>query len=518
MRIAHGAGLLLVSTTLVGGVATPAEAASVCDDGLADTTWVDAAENGFSLWDEPANWSNGVPTAESVVCIPANVPGPQVRYTEPAAADVIDATGATVTLSGTLSVGTSFDVAELAGDWGELHGPGTTTVRNGITGDQVTLRGSLVDLPRDAVVDAEVNVWDGSRLTVRGDTILSDDARVDSSFGRGLFSIAETGRLTLDGPDSSAHVVGGFANHGEVTLTSGQHLMMMGSSGEDALPDQFSTGAFTGAPDAIFWVASTELRTGARLEHVQLFDMTVPASNTATVADSNLLGFPDDPAPAVSGAGELVMTARTVADARIGGSLTATVPAGEVVTLGPDGHVQDRAHLQVFGQLNRVGELVLGDETSLILKGAGASIGVLTDLTNGPGSTVDLQDAADLALTGRFRNEGLLQLSSGSRLITGAGFRQSSTGRLVTEVDATSLGRVRAEGRRNLAGELVVQRDPAYTPPVGTVLNFITSNGREDADDKFDRVVSPPYGTNGARKLRVAYEPNRVRLWVDRIG
>jgi hypothetical protein len=134
---------------------------------------------------------------------------------------------------------------------------------------------------------------------------------------------------------------------------------------------------------------------------------------------------------------------------------------------------------------------------------------------NGPHSTVDLRGGADLAVPGRFRNEGTLQLSSGSRLDVGATFRQLPTGTLVAAVDAAGRGHVRAEGRRDLAGELVVQRDPTYTPPVDTVLTVLKSSGRVDADDAFDTVVSPTYGS---RKLRVAYQVNRVRLRVDRVS
>ena len=54
--------------------------------------------------------------------------------------------------------------------------------------------------------------------------------------------------------------------------------------------------------------------------------ITVPAGNTVTVADSNLLGpSRTDTASVAGGAGELVVTDGTVAEARIGGSLTVTV-------------------------------------------------------------------------------------------------------------------------------------------------------------------------------------------------
>ena len=62
MRATLGAGLLLVSTMLVGVAATPAEAATACDDGSADTTWLGpATEDGSASWAEPTNWTNDVP-------------------------------------------------------------------------------------------------------------------------------------------------------------------------------------------------------------------------------------------------------------------------------------------------------------------------------------------------------------------------------------------------------------------------------------------------------------------------
>jgi hypothetical protein len=146
----------------------------------------------------------------------------------------------------------------------------------------------------------------------------------------------------------------------------------------------------------------------------------------------------------------------------------------------------------------------------------GASFGDgLSNLTgNGPNGTLLLGD--DLAVPGLFRNEGVLDLASGSRFDVGGKFRQLATGTLITGLDATGRGRVRATGPRDLAGELWIDRDPAYKPPVGTVLNFITSDGAKTADDAFDSVVSPRYGTT--RKIQPTYDTNHVRLRVDRVG
>ncbi len=378
MRVTHAAGLLLVSTTLVGLAATPADAATGCE--APDTTWVGpATEGGSTSWADSANWTNEVPTATSVVCIPGGVEGPLVTFTTDAAADVIDADGATVTLIGTLTVGTSFDVAELVGDVGELIGPGTTTVTGSIGGPWLTLLGSaVVELSPGAVVDGDLYVWDGSRLNVRGDAVLADGATIDSfgvdTFGSdepGLFTITDTGSLTLDASDSHATVQGGFANHGEVTVTAGQELMMFGA-GPEAGPDEFSTGTFTGASGpGLFNVAYTELRTGARLDQVTWVDhITVPDGNTVPVADSTLVDFEpsENRAPTFLGGGELVLTDGTLAAARIGDSLTVTVPAGEVVEIG-EAALQDQAHMQVFGELAQRGELFLEDDARLDVHG-----------------------------------------------------------------------------------------------------------------------------------------------------
>ncbi len=159
------------------------------------------------------------------------------------------------------------------------------------------------------------------------------------------------------------------------------------------------------------------------------------------------------------------------------------------------------------------------NDTWLQLDGPGASFGdgldTLTD--NGPNGNMFL-GGADVAVPGAFRNRGGLVLYPGSRLDVGCEVPAAGNGLARHAVDATGRGRIRAAGARDLAGGLSVDLDPAYTPPVGTVLNFITSDGRQGADDAFDSVVSPPYGVNGARKLRVDYERDHVRLWVDRVG
>jgi hypothetical protein len=508
MRIVLGNALLLAASSLVGLSPSPVAAATGCE--APDTTWVGTSTGSMS-WADEANWSHGVPSAESVVCIPDTGAAPEIGGSTAAAANVIDASEATVTLGGDLTVGNSFEVATLVGELGDLHGPGTTTVTDRLSGPTLRLLDlPVVNLTHGAVLDGDVDAWDGS-LNVVGDVVLGS-ARVDSLGGR-PFTIAETGSLTLEG-GASALIEGGFANHGQVTATSG-FLRMLGASPEGLHPEHFSTGTFTGGTGANFWVVGTELGSGARLDHVNWVQgISVPADHTVTAAASSFLGSGDSSTPSVSGAGEIVVTDGSIAEAEIGGSLTVTVPEGEVF-VARDSVIQDQVHLNMFGTLAQAGNLVLQDEVTLTLEGPGASLSELASLDNGPTSTLALRGGADLNVPGKFRNEGLVQLSPRSRLITAANFHQFSTGRLVTDVDATGLGRVRAEGRRNLAGELVIQRDPTYTPPVGTVMTFLSSNGRVEPDDAFDRVVSPKYGK---RKLRPLYELDHVRLRVDRVG
>jgi hypothetical protein len=519
VRVILGAGLLLASTTLVGLPAPSAQAATGCDN-PDNTTWTGPAEGGS--WAEPTNWDKGgVPTAESIVCIPTNDDGtgPHVLIDTDAAADVIDATGATVTLSGTLSVGT------LDADGGTLVG-GTTTVTDTITGPSLRLRGSaVVDLSDGAVVSGELSVGDGSRLNVVEHAALTDGAWIDSLDREdpGLFTITETGSLTLDGTDMHATVTGGFANHGQVTVTTDQRLLMMGAAPEDADPDQFSTGTFTGAPHGLFNVAYAELRTGARLDDVMADHIAVPGGNTVRLGDGSLI------------TGDVIVGGRLEAD--LGPTGTATIEGAEVTgeviaysgtlsvpslaptTLQEDGTLTQGRWVVWPGATLDLPSVTTNDAWLQLLSFEGSVAdgsfgdGLATLSGIGPNGTLIL-DGNDLAVPGRFRNEGVLLLGS-SRLDVGGKFRQLATGTLWINLDSARRGRVRAAGPRDLAGGLWVERDPAYEPPVGTVLNVITSNGRVTADDAFDRVRSPRYDT---RKLRVAYGTNHVRLRVDRVG
>ena len=510
MRIGLGTALLLAASSLVGLSPSPVAASTGCE--TPDTTWQGpATPEGSASWHEPTNWVGGVPTATSVVCIPTATTGPQVREGSRAQAG-------TVALDGVLTVAGSLDVATLEGDFGELHGPGTTTVQQAVTGNPLTLLdGAVLDLSQFATtsMSGEIRVYDGSRLNARGNVVLADGATIDSFGlpGSGLFTIANTGRLTLAAPDSSARVQGGFANHGWVTLTGSQSLEMLGASPEDALPEQFSTGLFLGAPGAFFNVSGTELG-DAVFEHVTLVDhVTVPEGSSVYAESTSLAEVQLD--------GELDTNGATTLDAAdVSGEVsvesgTLSVPSLAPSTLSEDGTLA-KGSWNVYLDATLDLPSITTVDAWLNLVGPDASLGdSLANLT-GIGPNGSLLLGADLAVPGRFRNAGVLALGD-SRLDVGGKFRQVATGTFVTWLGSTGRGVVRAAGPRQLAGDLWVDRAAAYEPPVGTVLNIITSNGREGAGE-FDRVFSSRFGPNATRRLRVAYGTNHVRLRVDSVG
>jgi hypothetical protein len=376
------AGLVLLPTA--------ADAATACDD--PDTTWVGpAAEDGSGAWNEPSNWTAGVPTATSVVCIPATPVGPHVAMNSQSVAGTVDASAAVLTLEGAgfLTVTTARTVGSLVGDGGTLVGPGATTVTGSLIGE-LTFQGTAVDQWGDASVGRWWNLEEGSTLTVHGDVELLPGADVSSyTYGPGepgLLVVAETGSLTVGSPDVSASIRGGFANHGTVSVTAG-HLQMFGTRGEGRA-DEYSTGLFSAASGATLEVAATELRTGTHFENVQADSFLVPADNVIDVADSRLVdwewGTPT-PGPSMGGAGEIVVTDGTWIGARIQDSLTVTVPEGEVLDFG--GAVEDHARLVVDGEVHERATAVVEDGM-IDVRGTYVSTGG----TNWGGLQLDLTD------------------------------------------------------------------------------------------------------------------------------
>ena len=362
MHATLGAGLLLVSTMLVGLSVTPAQAAAAC--AAPDTTWLGPnVEGGSTSWTEPTNWSDGVPTATSAVCIPATTQTPHVLVNTTAVADVIDATASGVVLDGTLTVNTRMDIASLdfpvETTWqtGFLQGPGTTEVVGSLTGDVKLDRGAVVDQYGTASLEGdEINVQGNSTLRVHGAVSLGDVvALVDDD---SEFVVEESGTLSFgrSGTDHAGTIMGPFVNHGRVDVSSG--FLIIEGADFVAGPNSVglgSTGDFTAAPDAELWLTWATLLEGAELTGVYADQLTIPAGNTVHASGTTLqppiVWTRSD--RAVTGAGELVLTDdSTVADgAGFGGQLTVRVPAGE--TLHGAGTVSGDARLVVEGELRQ---------------------------------------------------------------------------------------------------------------------------------------------------------------------
>lgn len=413
----------------------------------------------------------------------------------------------------------------------------------------------------DAIVEDQARIWVDGELAQVGDIELLDDAVLDvygvhhavssgggwvnySGTDPGLEIIHPQGKLVADEDAHGLVVLVPAVNHG--TVDAGTGFIEFAPRVESPEP---SSGTFRADPAGTLflgdgWDARPELvLDGATIEGTVKIAGEVRADGLEVLGDLETRpssgdyqgGHLDIAGTArllddASIAGDVVVSGTLEADPGAGGTATLSgtrvtgsvradsgtlsVPSLAVTTLEEDGTLTNGEWSAAPGARLELPAITTND-TKLTLEGPGASLGGLTALDNGPNGSLDLRGGADLKLLGRFRNEGLVHLSPGSRLITGAMFRQFATGRLVTEVDATGLGRVRAEGRRDLAGELVVQRDPSYEPSVDTVLTFLASNGRAEPDDAFDSVVSPKFGS---RKFRVLYELDHLRLWVDRIG
>jgi hypothetical protein len=382
-------------------------------------------------------------------------------------------------------------------------------VTDSLTGSGLTLQGGAA---LDQWGSAELDDWmaQGSRITVHGAAELAPGAEIDTLGG--LFTIAQSGSLTLDAASSSADVVGGFANHGEVTVAAGR-LLMMGASPEDALPDQFSTGTFSGAPDTLFNVAYTELRTGARLDHVMADHIAVVG--TAKLGDGSLI----DEVRVAQG-GRL--------DADLGPTGTASLTGADV-----DGTVRVReGTVDVALSPGSAGDDVLTGgryiaadgatlnlptthtlDASLKLVGAGSSFGTGIDGLGSiaPSGNLELLGGADLATSGGLENLGSVRLSRTSDLDVGGRFSQGPHARLTTQVGAVGRGQVVAGGRLVLDGDLVLQRDPGYRPVLGTKLRVLRGGTRRGTE--FARVLGRD--TFAGRRFMADYSlPDRMRLRV----
>ena len=311
-------------------------------------------------------------------------------------------------------------------------------------------------------------------------------------------------------------MIGGFANHGQVTVTAGQHLLMMGASPEDAHPEQFSTGTFTGPSGTSFNVAFTELHTGAHLDGVMADHFAVPGGNTVMLGDGSSI------------AGDAVVGQNAVLNADLGPSGTATltgvgvqgtvrVSSGTVDVVAPDpeswadGVLTGGRYVAAHGAtLNLPATHILA--ATLRLMDLDSSFGGLDDLHSiTPTGELGLLHGADLTLGGALENLGRVGLSAQSDLRLGGAFDQGAGGELATRLSAVGHGQVIASGRLALDGDLVVRRGAHYRPEVGTrlsVLRGITRHGTE-----FARVLGrDPFA--GRRLVADYSRPDRMRLRV----
>jgi hypothetical protein len=117
--------VLLASSGLALLAPSPASAAEVCANSP-DTTWDGDTS---SVWSDAANWDNGVPTAASLVCVPADMPNnPIINAGFDAEVDTIEvAIGATLNINGaSLAITNDSSIATLT-----LNGVGTELTNNG---------------------------------------------------------------------------------------------------------------------------------------------------------------------------------------------------------------------------------------------------------------------------------------------------------------------------------------------------------------------------------------------------
>ena len=171
----------------------------------------------------------------------------------------------------------------------------------------------------------------------------------------------------------------------------------------------------------------------------------MPVDNTATVADSTLVDFeaPSNRAPTTLGEGELVVTDGTTSGARIGGSLTVTVPSGEVFNLGGTIQGDARVDVEAGGELREPAMSQVTVLDAAVIDVSGTYRTTQTGGTSGTGP--DLGDEL-----------GTLLIRPGATLLK----EGSGGGRPMAEV--VNHGRVRVDG-----GGLGLQLAGASDPSTG---------------------------------------------------
>ena len=152
------------------------------------------------------------------------------------------------------------------------------------------------------------------------------------------------------------------------------------------------------------------------------------------------------------------------------------------------------------------------NEAEVALEGEGSVFRGLDALrTNAWSGSLEIGRRATLPISGTLRNAGNIDLDAAGRLETTGGFAQTAAGSLQLGVAARAVGRIVAEGVRNLAGTLVLSPASGAWPPVDARRLLITSDGRATPRDAFDFVRAPRIQ---ARTAQVDYRADRVWLRV----
>ena len=329
MRTALGSSLLLLALSGLVALPATADAATIC--AAPDTTWVGpATADGDRSWAVASNWSNGVPTATSAVCVPGGTNAdPEVTAGTTVTVAAVDASAAGVDVSGgSLTVTGPWDA-------GRLHA----------SGGEVVLGGTSV--LHEVVLQASAD------LVVAGAAALAADADVDAfeAAPEGGVRVTSTGELTLD-DDAYVRVSGVIVNHGVVRAQQG-HLDLMGIGVQYAPPGAASDGRYIGRPGADLWLSGTVLADGAVLDGVIAFDVHVPADAEVTATGGARLwpDIMDQDVPGITGSGTVLMTGGSVLATGLADHLTLRVPQGELAQL--DGWIGGHAHAVVDGHGHR---------------------------------------------------------------------------------------------------------------------------------------------------------------------
>ncbi len=244
--------LLLAASALVPLTAAPAHAASTCAE--ATTTWVGPTGGGSNSWNEPTNWSAGVPTETSIVCIQDTDPA-----TAPHVAEGLTAEVAELVLPGLVSVAGTLTVGTLTTTGGTFTGGGQV-----VSTDAATL-------------DGEITVTGGATLTLQGDSsqgsesVLSGDVEtLDGPDGPGLLEIAEHANLHVLDESVSARIRGPLRNDGAISVLAGE-LVVLGT-GTGLAADGLSTGIFLGPGDSDgqLWLDGVNFGDGAGVGYASL--------------------------------------------------------------------------------------------------------------------------------------------------------------------------------------------------------------------------------------------------------